>query len=314
MEELDYKREILESRTGSLGSSDAALVERVGRGGLLAMTESDKLRLAIMKGQAERPDYHTAAMELGDKIENTIFTIIQRSYPQAVSNPLHEDKMMSNFYGFGIINHIDIEVETDTAITWYEVKASKHSLYEVLDTYKAQLQWHWMLLKKVHGKSGKELRLRLVHYQTGITDTFQAENINNIPVADDTDMESRFYQGFLLLKDFIPTYEYKAPEDFPIANVEDEQIQQLRGNAEDAILKIQYMQECIDEWKDKVKQYMIANNIKKISGDNYSITLTAPSTSTTFDSKRFKAEKPDEYANYTKKVERAASVTIRVNQ
>jgi hypothetical protein len=314
MEELDYKREILESRTGSLGSSDAALVERVGRGGLSALTENDKYRLAVMLGQAERANYHTAAMELGDKIENTIFELIKRQHPQAVSNPLREDELMSRFYGFGIINHIDIEVETDKSVIWYEVKASKHNFYEVLDTYKAQLQWHWMLLKKVYAKSGKELKLRIVHYQTGMTKEFSADNLRIEDVPDNTDMESRFYQGFLLLKDFLPTYVYKAPEDFPIANVEDEQIQELRSNAEDAILKIQYMQECIDEWKDKVKQYMIANNIKKISGDNYSITLTAQSVSTTFDSKRFKAEKPEEYANYTKQVERAASVTIRVNQ
>ena len=314
MEQMEYKNEIEQSRTGSLGSSDAALVERVGRNGLSALTDSDKYRLAVLKGQVEKNSFKSMAMELGDQIEQTIFGIIQHIWPQAVSNPLREDEQMSAFYGFHIINHIDVEVVSDDEVVWYEIKASKNRFSEVLDTYSAQLQWHWMMLKKVYGKTGKKLRVVLVHYHTGLSDTFEAKNMHLKDIPDNTEMEGDFYQGFLLLKDYLPTFEYAAPEGMQIDLVQDNDIQALRPVAEDAIFNVIHIQRQIDEWKEKLKLYMAANNIKKIFGDNYSVTYTMPTTAKTLDSKRFKEEHPDLYKQYLVDSNRSASISIRINE
>lgn len=311
----DYKQEIEQSRIGSLGSSDATVVLAAAKG-VEQLSDTDKYRLAVLKGQAENVNFTSSAIELGDRIEATIFDIIKQKFPQAVSNPKHEDEQMSKFYGFGIINHIDVEVETDDRIIWYEIKASKKSTGDVLDTYAAQLQWHWMLLRKVYGygKTEKKLELNLVHYRTEQTKEFSAANIHIVTIGENHDMQSNFYAGFMALKNFLPTFEYTKPEEMSIRLVDSEPVQSLREAAEIAIIQIKKMEEQIDNFKAALKEYMIENNIKKIYSDNYSCTLTAASTSETFDSKRFKAEQPELYSQYIRETKRAASVTIKVKE
>lgn len=314
MKQTNYKSEIEQSRIGSLGSSDAKIVERIGRKGIDALTETDKQRLAVMTGQADRRDFHTDATDLGDVIEQRLFTSLQKQKPHAVSNPLHEDQAMSNFYGFRILNHIDIEVVDEDKVVWYEVKASADDTDKVKDTYKAQLQWHWMLLKKIYGKTGKELKLYLVHYKTRVTDTFSLSNITKVKIEDNLEIEDKFYQGFILLKDFLPTFTYNTPEERSIRLVEDEQVQTLRQQVERAVIEAARAQKKIDEFKKALKDYMERNGIKKIYSDEYSVTYTAPSSSTTFDSKALKEDNPELYAKYARETQRSSSVTIKINQ
>lgn len=309
---MEHKLEILNTRVGGAGSSDAAMVERIGRQGIVALTATDKKRLAILTGQAEKTDnFQTHAMQLGDEVEEIIFQIIKRKHPTAVSNPYREDLMMSSFYGFSIFNHIDIEVETEETVVWYEVKASNHTTEEVLDTYKAQLQWHWMLFNKVH--RGKKLSLFLVHYRTGITESFSAENLSVIPVKLDSKIQGNLYSGLLKLRAFLPTFEWVEDDSLSLSLVDDERIQAMREVAEDAILRINELQAQIDEFKTALCSYMMSHSIKKISADKYTITLTLPTTSTTIDSKRLKAEMPDVYSQFLKTTSRKASVTIKTN-
>lgn len=312
MGQTNYKNEIEQSRIGSLGSSDAAIVLKVGTDGIGALTDTDKYRLAVMTGQAERVDYKTAAMALGDQIEQTIFNILQKKFPQAQSNPRHEDEQFSKFYGFHILNHIDVEVETADRVIWYEIKASKYDTNEVLSNYEAQLQWHWMMLKKCFCNSGKHLQLHLVHYQTGKTEDFQAANISIREIKENSEIQSAFYGGLLALKDYIPNFKYAKPEEMSIRLVDSEQVQSLREQAENAIVQIKLLEKQIDDWKAALRDYMLDNSIKKIYSDEYSITLTLPSVAQTFDSKRFKTEQPELYSQYLKETERAASVTIKL--
>lgn len=312
MEQVDYKQEIEQTRVGSLGSSDAALVLRVGTNGIDGLTDTDKFRLAVLKGQAERVDYKTAAMALGDKIEQTIFDILSKKFPQAKSNPLHEDEQMSKYYGFRILNHIDVEVETEDRVIWYEIKASKHTTEQVLSDYAAQLQWHWMLLNKCYQKSGKSLQLHLVHYQTGVSENFQASNISIKEIKEDSTVQNALYGGFVELKEYLPKFVYEKPEEMSIRLVGDEQVQVLREEAEQAIIQIKVLEKQIEDFKSALREYMQTNNIKKIYSDNYSVTLTPASVAKTFDSKRFKSEQPDIYNQYLQEVERKASVTIKV--
>ena len=310
MEQMNYKSEIEQSRIGSLGSSDAALVARVGQGGIEALTDTDKFRLAVLKGQERRVDFKTPAMELGDKIEQTIFDILKSKHPEAVSNPQHEDVQMSAYYGFGIINHIDVEIVSPDKVVWYEIKASKYDTAEALKTYQDQLQWHWMLLRKVAKDIDTELYL--VHYQTGKTQEFAASNLSIVPVEADDTRISLFYEGFIRLREYLPTFVYSKPEEQSIRLVNDDEVQQLREQAEQAIPLVVELQKKIDAFKAALLNYMQENSIKKIYSDTYSVTLTNASVATTFDSKRFQSEQPELYKEYLKQTERKASVTIRV--
>jgi len=309
----NYKNEIERTRVGSLGSSDAAIVAKVGSAGVEALTDTDLYRLAVMTGQAERVDFQTPAMRLGDKIEMEIYDAIKSKHPQAVSNPLRTDVQMSNYYGFGIISHIDVEVATDEDISvkWYEIKASRKTTDEVLQTYAAQLQWHWMVLNKV-AAADVQKSLYLVHYQTGVTEEFDANNITIVPVSMDDIMQGQLYDGLIRLKEFLPTFKYVRPEEMSIRLVGDAEVQSLRERAEEAIIVVKQLETQIEEFKAALKNYMTANGIKKIYSDNYCVTLTAATKVQTFDSKRFKSEQPEMYAQYLKETERAAAVMIKV--
>lgn len=310
MEQMNYKVEIEQSRVGSLGSSDAVMVEKIGRNGISSISETDKYRLAVMLGQAERQDVKTFAMELGDRIEQEIYKIILKKFPQAVSNPLHAHEGMSKFYGFNIINHIDVEVETEDRVIWYEIKASKSPTKDVINTYSAQLQWHWMLLKKTFAHTGKKLELSLVHYNTSAEGQFDASNLSITPIADNAIIENFFYKAFIILKDYLPSFVYTAPEEMSIQLVHDDNVQAMSKFAEEAIPKIKELEKKIDEFKASLRDYMLHNNIKKITSDTYTVTLTQPSVTNTFDSKRFKTEQPEMYTRYLKQSKREASVTI----
>ena len=55
----NYKDNIIATRVGSLGSSDAKMVAKIGRVGKLAY--ADKERLAVLTGQKEQHDFSNAA-------------------------------------------------------------------------------------------------------------------------------------------------------------------------------------------------------------------------------------------------------------
>ena len=61
------KNEIIESRTGGFGGSDAHIFLKVGKYGITSLTDSDKKRIAVAMGLVEyEPIKPTKAMEAGN--------------------------------------------------------------------------------------------------------------------------------------------------------------------------------------------------------------------------------------------------------
>ena len=60
------KNEILETRIGGLGSSDAKMCAKIGRNGVIGV--SDRKRIAIMLGLDEQRQFTSAATEHGNFI------------------------------------------------------------------------------------------------------------------------------------------------------------------------------------------------------------------------------------------------------
>ena len=86
----ENKNEIISSRVGGLGSSDAAMCYGIGHRGFLS--DSDKLRIAVMLGLRDCPMFSTASTRLGDEVENKLFEYLKISYPNIVSNPKTESE------------------------------------------------------------------------------------------------------------------------------------------------------------------------------------------------------------------------------
>ena len=66
------------------------------------------------------------------------------------------------------------------------------------------------------------------------------------------------------------------------------------------------------EVKERLKNLMEQHGVMKWENDVFSATLTAPTTSTTFDSKAFEKADPDTYEKYLKTTERKGSLRIKL--
>lgn len=66
------------------------------------------------------------------------------------------------------------------------------------------------------------------------------------------------------------------------------------------------------EVKERLKDLMEQNGVMKWENDVFTATLTAPTTSTTFDSKAFEKADPDTYEKYLKTTERKGSLRIKL--
>ena len=66
------------------------------------------------------------------------------------------------------------------------------------------------------------------------------------------------------------------------------------------------------EMREAIKQAMEENGVTKFDGDLITITYKKPSQRTTFDSKRFKEERPKTYAKYLRTSDVKSSISIKV--
>ena len=311
----NYKENIIETRKGGLGSSDAQMVLSVARSSEL--TDSAKLRIAVMLGLAEKPEFNKSkAMQIGDDVELKLYNDIKGVYPNAESNPLYISEALSGAYGFNVLNHIDIEtiVEDENTgaktLVWFECKASKLSTADVLNTYAGQLAWHWLLLREKANAAGMDAQLFLLHYPTNgmfNTDSYSFSNVQQVEIEEDTvraDIND-LRTGLGIIANTLPTFQWKQPEEIAAYNLPAE-TQEALVALKHKLDTIKAMEAEVNEFKDSIKTEMeklyAEHGIKSIKCDAFGITYVAPSESIGFDQAKFKAENPEMFAKYNTKV------------
>lgn len=321
----NYKEDIIATRKGGLGSSDAAMVLSVARSSEL--TDSAKLRIAVMLGLAEKPEFNkSAAMQLGDDVEMKLYNDIKSVYPQAESNPLYVSDALSKELGYSVLNHIDIEVivedkETGAkTLVWFECKASKLETADVLNTYSGQLAWHWLLLREKANAIGADAQLFLLHYPTtGMfnADSYEFARSRRIEIEEDSvraDVDE-LIKGLRIIAATLPTFEWKQPEEIAAYN--------LPAATQEALVELKHKMDAIKAMEKEVEDFKTQmqtemeklyneHGIKSIKCDAFGITYVAATESVGFDQAKFKSENPDIFAKYNTKVtKRKAYVTIK---
>lgn len=323
--EANYKQEIISSRVGGLGSSDAAMVLQVGKAGDINAS-SAQMRIAVMQGIIEKPDFpKTRAMQLGDDIEMKLYDDYKNIFHSAVSNPLYVSKSMSEKLGFNILNHIDIEVlvedeEGNKTLVWFECKASKLDTADVLHSYSPQLAWHWMLLREKANEIGADAQLFLVHYPTNgmfNADSYALQNSQQVEIEEsevkaDVDI---LKEGLKVIGNALPTFEYKQPEEIAAYNLPTE-MQEAFIILKKKIELQKQMEKEIADFKESMSENMEKlyneRGIKSIKCEAFSVTYVAPSESVGFDQAKLKKEQPGIFAQYNTKVtKRKGYVTIK---
>lgn len=337
MNEIDfgYKEDIVATRKGGFGSSDAKIILKLAEGGELNST--DRKRIAEMLGLREHEEITNWAIQRGNEYEQYAYQALLLAYPQAVSNPFYKSQAISDTFGFGVFNHIDMEVETAEELIWYEMKTSGKDTADLIHDYNAQLAWHWMLLREKAAAIGKLPKLYLLHYPFPQED-FDIEHLRSVEIPA---IRNPFMAGFdrmqAILKDF--TYEESSDpmELIPTAMAEglkvlDEKLNQLKEledyvEAERKSLLANMEKFCvpqgitsIDTGSHKVvyvsqrEKEINTLHLEQLKADHPEIVekYTKQITQDFFDEDLMKMENPDLVAEYSEVVKKVTKSSIQI--
>lgn len=292
MDNLNYKDDIIATRKGGFGSSDAKRIAKIGKA--QSLSYADKERIAQMLGLAERKQFTTAATENGDYIEQRIYESIKIACRDARSNPFCRSEKLSKKHGFDVFCHIDIEAITDTEIYWYECKATKADISRTLDEYMPQLEWERMLLEERAALLNKKPHLLLAHYLVTELGEYDAENITTIEVEPSPILRKEIKSGLKYIASVLPSFEWQPKEELEASDLPEQQ----RG----AIAKWLARQQKMKEWEEedkKIKEGLFAMmtemGVKSIRTEGAIFTVKEGYTSSKIDPKKVQRIYPEVY-------------------
>lgn len=306
---MEHKQEIINTRVGGLGSSDAKMVVGIAERGTL--NYANKERIAVMLGLAEKRQISSKAIELGNIIEDAVFDVFKTQFGEnIVSNPRYTMELNLDYR---VSNHIDFEISTDSSLIWIEHKSTIHGINQTLEDYKYQLAWHAMLGEDKAQAEGKKFRLMLSHYDTNdFAGEFNADKLSIVAVPTNKHYIDKIGKGLLIINEALPTFEWQPNEGILHASSLPAEINDKCEMMATHLRKIKELTEQVDVFKQRMCELMTANNVKSIVTDAFTITLVEQSVSTTFDKSKFTKEHPDMVAQYEKKSIRKPYVTIKI--
>ena len=106
----EVKSDIIATRFGCLGGSDARLIQSVAIAGKIP--QSAMKRLAVCKGLIEQPQFTNAAIEFGNYVESMVFESLHSQDARWQSNPCIVSTKFSR-PNCRVIDHIDFYLQDD---------------------------------------------------------------------------------------------------------------------------------------------------------------------------------------------------------
>ena len=324
----EAKQEIIATRTGCLGGSDARLIQSIAEAGKIP--QSAMKRLAVCKGLAEQPQFTNPAIEFGNYIESMVFESLHSQDARWQSNPC----LVSGKYSrknAKVIDHVDFLLVDDDRkeITIAECKAVRSTFEQARDEYKWQLAHHWVLGQEVAKTRGNyKVRLLLCHYYTegiDLTQPFEFDP-SRLTVKQLRNMEklSKSYhlaEAMDVIDNFLENFsEYYEGDEIPY-NLLPTNVQGQFDEITTMLAEIKERENKVAGFKEKLYSFLAEKGIKSIRNDVWSITRVDPTESKQFDSKRylenFAAKHPRQYKKirkeYEKTVQKKGYVAIKLN-
>lgn len=323
----DYKQEIIQTRTGCLGSSDAAMLAQIANLGQIPKTAIR--RLAVAKGLAENKGIpYTAAVAAGDKIEQAIYEHLSAKDDRYQSNPLWVSQRYSK-PNLKLISHPDIVLQDEEhkVLYVYEVKTTKESVEQTKYRYKAQLFVHFTIGREIATQLGHDWRFHvyLVHYDTNGLDL---ENGIEFDPQRMTITECRFTsqvfdieKGMTIANAFVETLDFYADDDEVDAELLPAQVKEQFLAVTNMLREIKEREAAIDDFKRRLYDFLDDKGIKSIRGGDFTISRVEPTVSKSFDYKRYlqdlESKHPRKCAKIRREYEKVSNkrgyVTIKLN-
>ena len=316
-----YKDEIISSRVGNLGGSDARILAAIAKNGCVQRAQVE--RLAIAKGLYERPNITNIAMQYGDFIENMIYDSLVQVDERWESNKCFRSQKYGR-EGLGLLVHIDFSLFDESRdkplLLWVECKATTTDIEQTYKDYKEQLYVEYVLGKELAEQLGADFKLELCHYDASVMfeDEFQLQ------FAFDPDKISRkkvifkkpvfdISSGMDIAAQYVSEMtEYKREEidwDYLPAEVQ-EQMKQVNN----ILVSIKEKQDSIEEFKSRFYDFLCKNEIKSVKTPYFTISRVDEAISMQFDKVRFTAEHPELAAKYQRAVKKKGYVLIKTKE
>ena len=307
-EEKTHQMEIESTRVGGFGGSDAAMFLRIAKkGGVEGLSNTDLYRIAVAMGiKPYVPVSPTEAMQNGHIFEDSYASILKDSI-WAVDR---EVKLIAECQpaNFRIFAHADFIINGKSAVKKFVIvheckfiQDEEKTVDVVAETYKAQLQWYYML--------------GVVEYVDLIRGYGDPEHPSTQSLIIDKDEEiiNQLKLGIRLLDEAISDgWVPEIEEEF--ASAMSEKMQNIIADYERLKFQKSTIDERLEDLQKQIVEYMTIGNVAKINGTLGTISRTADSVVESFDSKKFEKENPDLYRNYIKKSTRKGSIRYTINK
>ncbi len=278
---MTHKTEIITSRKGGFGGSDAKMFLKVGKNGIESLSETDKMRIAVAMGQIPyKETFTTKAMQAGNEFEealaNSYFRKLE-SNPRIVSR-----RKYKNFTIFAHPDFVsDLRVGNRAGLYIKEVKYTIADINQTAKDYEAQLQWYYML----------DTEVRSVELVKGT----QGESFGDIEfmeIRKDAVMIDYLLQGIQLIDDFCDTFVYEQKEEWSVEDLLPfEQLDaQIMYNC---LHEIKLLEEQVKEYRERMLNVLLDNNVKSLKHDKYTLSVVGESIRSTFDKKQLLADHPE---------------------
>ena len=322
----NYKENIIQTRTGNVGSSDSKMLQQIAELG--QVPKSAHKRMAVIKGFIENQDITTPAMRFGDRIENEVFDSLKANDNRWQSNPC----IISTKYSrknVGCLTHIDYMLQDDEnkTLTIGEAKATKLTYEQAKDEYFYQLCHHWLLAQEYAKElGGYKVKLVFCVYNTDGVDYENHEfdpsrlTVKNLRGMEKISKSYRLAEAMDIVNDFLEKFDSYYEEEIS-GEYLPENVKAEFDQVTTFLTEIKEREKKVDDFKKKLTEFMISKGIKGIKTDAWAITLVNESESVSVDYKaifanEIEAKKPrvaNKLKNQYKKVsKKKAYITIKV--
>ena len=312
MEEIKtHQQEIENTRVGGFGGSDAAMFLRIAKkSGVEGLSNTDLYRIAVAMGiKPYVPVPVTEAMNNGHIFEDSYERILKDS---GITSYEREVKLVAECQpkNFKIFAHADFIINGKTYnkpvkkfVIVHECKFiqdEEKTADDIAETYKAQLQWYYMLgveyVDLIRGYGNPEY-----------------PSTQNLVIDEDEDIIDNLKLGIQILDEAIS--DGWAPEiEEEFASAMSEKMQNIIADYERLKFEKSAIDEKLEELQKQIVEYMSIGNVAKINATLGTISRTADSVVESFDSKKFEKENPDVYKQYIKKSTRKGSIRYTINK
>lgn len=298
-----HHKEIISTRVGGFGGSDAAMFLRINE--ILTSKKISSIkelpryiceRLAVAKGlQDVREIPQTEAMKKGHDFEDEF---AQSDFARGFEREKRLDyDFFTNRGNFNIFAHVDFYNNATNSI--YELKCTSEDVNTAISKYIPQLSWEWMC-------SGYNANIYIVHKNS----TSSEVDIVKIDRDDMTSCISKIIPAILWVNDVWDNIE-RVSDDVMVM---DEEQLAITATFANYMRQIKTLEDECKKARARILDMMQANCATKIEGDGFTIQYIAPTVRKTFDVKALQKAYPDiDLTGFYKVGEVSASIKITLN-